>query len=62
MSDDKGARCLLPALPNASKLIADRGYNTDWLSAALKKNGITPCILPTAQAPNTTAPLPQTAP
>lgn len=46
MSDYMGARCLLPALPNASKLIADRGYDADWFIAALKKNGITPCIPP----------------
>lgn len=46
MSDYSGARCLLPALPNVSKLIADRGYDADWFIAALKKKGITPCIPP----------------
>ena len=46
MSDYTGARCLLPALPNASKLIAERGYDADWFIAALKKKGITPCIPP----------------
>lgn len=46
MSDYTGARCLLPDLPHASTLIADRGYDADWLIAALKKKGITPCIPP----------------
>lgn len=45
MSDYTGARCLLSALPNACKLIANRGYDADWFIAALKKKGITPCIL-----------------
>jgi len=46
MSDYTGARRLLSGLPNAHKLIADRGYDADWLIAALKKKGITPCIPP----------------
>lgn len=45
-SDDTGARHLLPSLPRTHHLIADRGDDADWLVAALKKNGITPCIPP----------------
>lgn len=45
-SDYTGARHLLLSLPRAQHLIADRGYDADWLVAALKKNGITPCIPP----------------
>lgn len=35
MSDHKGARMLLDALPTASALIADRGYDSNWFRAAL---------------------------
>ena len=45
-SDDTGARCILPSLSQANQLIADRGYDADWFIAALKKQGITPCIPP----------------
>jgi transposase len=44
MSDYKGARLLLPSLPKAKTLIADRGYDADWFRAALRTKGITPCI------------------
>ena len=44
MSDYKGARLLLPSLPKAKTLIADRGYDADWFRAALRAKGITPCI------------------
>jgi putative transposase len=46
MSDYKGATLLLPALPKAKELLADRGYDADWFRAALRKKGITPCIPP----------------
>ena len=46
MSDDTGARRLLPFLPNATYLIADRGYDADWFRVALKKKGVPPCIPP----------------
>ena len=46
MSDYTGARRLLPSLPTATYLIADRGYDADWFRAALKKKGVTPCIPP----------------
>jgi transposase len=45
-SDYTGARHLLPSLPRAQPMIADRGYDADWLVAALKKKGIKPCIPP----------------
>jgi transposase len=46
MSDYKGAALLLPALPKAKELLADRGYDADWFRAALTQKGITPCIPP----------------
>lgn len=45
-SDYKGAKRLLPRLPKAKELIADRGYDADWFRAALAKKGIAPCIPP----------------
>jgi transposase len=47
MNDQKGARLLLPALPPAHELIADRGYDSDGFRAALAERDITPCIPPT---------------
>ena len=35
---------MLPALPQAEVLIADRGYDSDRLRAALTALGIMPCI------------------
>ena len=46
MSDYKGAALLLPSLPKARELLADRGYDADWFRAALVAKGITPCIPP----------------
>lgn len=46
MNDHKGARLLLPALPAARELLADRGYDSDRFRATLKCRGITPCIPP----------------
>ncbi len=46
MSDYKGARRLLDALPKAKELLADRGYDANWFRTALKEKGITPCIPP----------------
>ncbi|WLS03613.1 IS5 family transposase [Shinella oryzae] len=45
MSDHKGARLVLEALPAASHLIADRGYDSTWFRAELEARGIEPCIL-----------------
>ena len=47
MSDHKGARLLLPGLPHARELLADRGYDSDRFRAELAKHGTTPCIPPT---------------
>lgn len=43
-SDYVGALALLSSLPPAKALIADRGYDADWLRAALADRGIVACI------------------
>jgi putative transposase len=47
MSDHKGARFILDALPKTKCLIADRGYDSNWFRKALSDKGIEPCIPPT---------------
>jgi transposase len=47
MSDHKGARIMLDALPPASTLLADRGYDSNWFRQALIDRGTEPCIPPT---------------
>ncbi len=44
VSDYKGAATVLPALPEADTLIADRGYDSDWFRAGLEDLGIEACI------------------
>ncbi|WP_163271882.1 IS5 family transposase [Chelativorans alearense] len=44
MSDHKGARLVLDALPPATHLIADRGYDSAWFREQLAARGIEPCI------------------
>lgn len=44
MSDHKGARIVLGALPPASHLIADRCYDSAWFREELEARGIEPCI------------------
>src|SRR6185503_2677581 len=44
MSDYKGAAKMLPALPKAKELIADKGYDADWFRNELAKRRITACI------------------
>ena len=44
MSDHKGARLVLNALPPARCLIADRGYDSAWFRQALTEKGIVACI------------------
>ena len=44
MSDYKGAALMLPAMPKARELLADKGYDADWFRAALAKHGVTACI------------------
>ena len=46
MSDHKGAALLLPRLPKAKVLLGDKGYDSDWLRAALADRGIEACIPP----------------
>ena len=44
MSDHKGAALILPTLPPAKELLADRGYDSNSFRAALRERGIAPCI------------------
>ncbi|MGV1988156.1 transposase [Agrobacterium sp. 22-221-1] len=44
MSDHRGARLALDALPPAAHLIADRGYDSTWFREELEARGIEPCI------------------
>jgi len=44
VSDYRGAATVLPALPDADILIADRGYDSDWFREALTDRSIEPCI------------------
>ena len=44
MSDHRGAAMMLPALPPARELLADRGYDSSRFRANLIERGITPCI------------------
>ena len=44
VSDYKGAALLMDALPDATELLADRGYDADWFRDALLAKGITPCM------------------
>jgi transposase len=44
VSDYRGAASVLPALPRAKVLIADKGYDSDWFRQALTNLGIEPCI------------------
>jgi len=44
VSDYKGPATILPAMPDAPVLIADRGYDADWFRQALRDRGTRPCI------------------
>ena len=44
VSDYRGARAMLTALPNADTLIADSGYDSSWYREALADKRIAPCI------------------
>ena len=46
ISDYSGARILLPSLPAAKHLLADKGYDANWFHDGLIGRGITPCIPP----------------
>jgi transposase len=44
ISDYIGARALLPTIPQAEVLLADRGYDADRFRNGLIELGISPCI------------------
>lgn len=44
MSDYKGATLMIDALPKAKAMPGDKGYDADWLRAAMIRRGITRCI------------------
>jgi transposase len=44
MSDYIGAALMLDALPRASELLGDKGYDADWFRQALIARGTTACI------------------
>lgn len=44
ISDYKGAAALLSSLPLAKALLADKGYDADWLRDALAERQIEACI------------------
>jgi transposase len=44
MSDYKGAALMIEALPPATQLLGDKGYDADWFRQALAERGITACI------------------
>ncbi len=44
MSGHRGAPLILPALPSAREMLADRGYDSNQFRAELLQRGITPCI------------------
>ena len=45
MSDYKGAALMLPALPKAKQLLADKGYDADWFRAASAREASPPAFL-----------------
>jgi transposase len=44
VSENTEAATLLGTLPTAEWMIADRGYDADWVREALKDKGVRPCI------------------
>lgn len=44
VSDYTGAAALLSTLPPAKALLADKGYDADWLREALADRNIEACI------------------
>ena len=55
MSDFKGAESILPDLPQAKELLADKGYDANWFREALAKRKIKTCI---PSKSNRTKPIP----
>ena len=58
MSDFKGAALMLPAMPEAKELLADKGYDADWFREALANRKIAACIPSNS---NRKAPIPHDA-
>jgi transposase len=58
MSDFKGAALMLPAMPRAKELLADKGYDADWFREALATRKIAACI---PSKSNRKAPIPHDA-
>ena len=58
MSDYKGAALMIDALPRATPLLGDKGYDADWFRAALANREITACI---PSKTNRTVPIPHDA-
>ena len=46
MSDHKGTKLMLGALPPAKALLGDTGYDSNWFRTALVSKGIEACIPP----------------
>jgi transposase len=44
VSDYTGAAAMLSSLPQADWLLADRGYDADWIRKAMQDRGIKACI------------------
>jgi transposase len=40
----QGRALMLPAIPKAKELLADKGYDADWFRAALAKRRVAACI------------------
>jgi transposase len=58
MSDFKGAALMLPVMPRAKELLADKGYDADWFREALANRNIAACI---PSKSNRKAPIPHDA-
>jgi transposase len=58
MSDFKGAALMLPAMPGAKELLADKDYDADWFREALANRKIAACI---PSKSNRKAPIPHDA-
>ena len=56
MSDFKGAALMLPAMPGAKQLLADKGYDADWFREALANRKIAACIKTNAKPRSPTTP------
>ena len=58
MSDFKARALMLPAMPGAKELLADKGYDADWFREALANRKIAACI---PSKSNRKAPIPYDA-